>query len=113
MLGIGQRVFEQQRIGLGDGGQRVAYLVRDACRYAPHRRELLLVQARLRGAHVLEQQHAEFLDRAPALLHRAAPREAHPQAQGARVAHAEVQHHVGAGLGPVGLGQRALHRGAQ
>ena len=47
-------------VGLRDGRQRVADLVRDAGRHAPHRGELLLAAAaRLHVAHVLEEQHAE------------------------------------------------------
>ena len=57
------RVFRQQRVGLRDRRQRVADLVRDAGRHAAHRRQLLLPQARLHVAQVLEEQHAELLGR--------------------------------------------------
>ena len=56
-------VFGQQRVGLRDGRQRVADLVRDAGRHAAHRGQLFLPAARLHVAHVLEEQHAELLAR--------------------------------------------------
>ena len=61
LLGRRQLLLQQQRVGLRDGGQRVADLVRDAGRDAAHGRQLLLPDARLKGAQVFEQQHGERL----------------------------------------------------
>jgi hypothetical protein len=59
--GIDQ-VLAQQRAGLGDRGQRVADLVRDRGRHAPHGRELLGADAGLELTQVLQEHHAQALD---------------------------------------------------
>mmetsp|Transcript_6764 Transcript_6764/g.28396 ORF Transcript_6764/g.28396 Transcript_6764/m.28396 type:complete len:476 (-) Transcript_6764:3208-4635(-) len=54
-------VLGQQRVGLRDGRERVADLVRDARRHPPHRGQLFLPDARQQIAAVLDEHHAQLL----------------------------------------------------
>ena len=86
------QVFIQQRIGLHDGGQRVADFVRDGSRHAAHGRQLLGAQPRFHLAQVVQEDHAQV---AGAELLRAGHARAH--AHTARAVAGVVDHDV-AGL---------------
>ncbi len=56
--------FGQQRIGLADGGQRIANFVRQRGRHAPHGGEFFIAHPVFDVALVLHENHAGGLDRA-------------------------------------------------
>ena len=100
---VGQ-VFGEQRVGLADGGQRIADFMRHGGRHAAHGRELLGAQPGLHLAQVVQEYHAPLRRRVVAWrgVERAREPGAHMQAQ--RIVIGMHQIHVGAQRRAAGKG---------